>query len=252
MNKITVTLNYLPIPEEEGGVDKGSPFYQNWPGHHFVDYVNEQLILAIPPQYYFPVPYLPFWGRKPEEPLRLGESRKLDLIPHTDGSTGFAFHLPNFTAYDSKNIHIPLPDDNVVFVGSFRSVPPETFRQGAIGFYFPNVWEGLRYPGGRSEAPIRSEFGLDRYSEGNGETDYCIPSGVPISENELFLRVRGLQSLPISNMPDRFKAIQVSKRYGGVELRWSASHKNLSKWKEIDTAIWSFIDRWNIAGKLIK
>lgn len=41
----------------------------------------------------------------------------------------------------------------------------------------------------------------------------------------------------------------LTSRHGGMKIVWRTPIRNFSKWKEIDTQIWKFMDSWLAAGE---
>ncbi|MDO8699672.1 MAG: hypothetical protein Q7J75_04530 [Rhodoferax sp.] len=119
----------------------------------------------------------------------------------------------------------------------------------ADGGYPPNMYQRITTGVARIDP--------EKYEEKNGL--HCFERRPNEKENQTCYGLRDAASgeyilLDITVPPyedwikyPHMQAKYFSPKYGGVEILWRAHMKNFSRWQDIDSQIWKFIEAWNIS-----
>jgi len=181
-------------------------------------------------------------------------------LPGTEGNAKvpsgwpaiFHFFLPDFAADNAPNNHGAFDRDRVDVVRISAAEMKEA-EPDAPGEYPPNMLRRLvkEQDRGRHE----EIFGMWCYpnlpsnSGPNPEFDRVMHCFWP-AENDAAAEIMIRATFPPFSegmVNPQMQAQYFSRRYGGVEIVWRTSVKNLSRWHEIDSQVWHLIDQWNSA-----
>jgi hypothetical protein len=214
--------------------DQSAPLPQVWPaGRSAPLKITDTLILSIPLEY-------------ERAAIYHGEPARALMFVQSDRADGqFDFFLPHFSGYTLQNYQEE-SDPNKVEVVYLHAGDPHEAEPDAPGEYPPNMLKralqdflnpddhqdmyGLRCYQGRVASERITCYGR---REASAREDIMLYASVPPYAAGV--------SFPL------VQARYFSKRYGGVRIAWRTHVSNLSRWREIDTQIWKFIDTWNVA-----
>jgi hypothetical protein len=213
-------------------------YWRYWPGDHPAIYkFNNNLILAIPPQ------YQQFWLL---DGVAVRDSKRLDQLKDTK-ILGFSFFLPDFSGYTPKNYSEEFNPSRVDVV-SIEPSDPRQAEPDAPGFWPPNMIKRVLKAGIVGE-PFH-KYGLQCYHT-VGVLPYMVTCyGISDARHDenILLQV----DLPPYDDYVKFpimQAVYFTKRYGGLQVIWRTSVDNFSQWQEINAHLWKFIETWNIANQ---
>jgi hypothetical protein len=218
-------------------VDKSSDYFRYWPqGRPAMAKLNDNLILAIPPQ------YQKFWRQKDDVDRAPMAIEKIPLAP----VVGFSFFMPDFSGYTPDNYATTFVPDRIDVV-SLEPSDPRQVEPDAPGYYPPNMIKRIIRAGVKGDS--QDLYGLKCYHTVGRQSDVltCYGRRDDKRQEDIMLEVyvppyeRGLVN---PSMQARY----FTTRYGGLTLVWNTHSKNFPRWHDIDAQIWKFIDSWNIAG----
>ena len=153
-------------------LDPDSMYAKRWPGKPALVKLNEQLILAIPPQFH------KFWAHR--DPLTGRDSSIRPPFPieklNTAKSAGFTMHMPDFEGYRPDNYLMDF-DQNRVEVVQISGVSMKAMEPDAPGAYPPNIFKRVSVGQFRSFDPEKYEekYNLRCYEklDKDAEKQYC-------------------------------------------------------------------------------
>jgi hypothetical protein len=230
----------MPNPPLPPGskIDKSSDYFRYWPkgGQPSLWKLNDNLVLAIPPQ------YQPFWYQKDDvtrAPMPLNQ------VPHAN-QTGFTFFMPDFGGFTPDNYKHELNEDKVEIL-EIGSADPAQAKPGAPGSYPPNMLKGL-VNAGLNLNEYQEMYGLKCYhaGPGMGQRAFCYGQRDVVTGEDILFDVYVPPYRP--NAFPLMQAEYFTRRYGGLRIVWRAHAKNWPRWHDIDAQIWKFVDAWNVAA----
>jgi hypothetical protein len=224
------TKKTAPVPMAP---DQSAQLPQVWPpGRSAPLKITDTLILSIPLAYERSAIY------------HGAPARALLSVQSDRAEAQFDFFLPHFSGYTLQNYKDEF-DENKVEVVYLHAGDPHEAEPDASGEYPPNMLKralqdvlnpddhqdmyGLRCYQGRVPSDRITCYGR---REETAREDIMLYASVPPYA----------QGVTFPLMQARY----FSKRYGGVRIAWRTHVSNLSRWREIDTQIWKFIDAWNV------
>jgi hypothetical protein len=228
-------------------LDPDSLYAKRWPGKPALVKLNDELVLAIPPQFHqFWTQYHWLTGRdrafRPPTPI--------EKLPYARGA-GFTMHMPDFSGYTPDNYLIEF-NKKVVDVVWLSAESMDQIKPGAPGTYPPNMFDRVSTGPYRAFDPEKYEekYGLRCYKDRDQESDeqYCYGRRDSNIEEYILLRI----TVPPYKRTTQFPlmtTMNFSPKYGGLELGWRTHMDNFPHWREIDAQIWKYIDEWNIVKK---
>jgi hypothetical protein len=214
-------------------------YWRWWPhGKPALFRLNDQLVLAIPPE------YQKFWLQGDRVVRAPASPQAIPSVPEVS----FSFFLPHYSGYTPRNFKRELDPDrvDVVALGAADAAEGET---GASGYYPPNLLDRILEGGGDPHA--RETHGLRCYQPAGLSGDRWLCFG-PLGEEpsrQIMLWV-DLPPYEPSVREPMMQAVYFTPRYGGMKITWRAHATHLAAWHEIDTRIWGLISQWNVADSL--
>jgi hypothetical protein len=190
----------------------------------------------------FPVDHVPekFSSISREELVRLpypDAAHQLEFSLMLNGKTARATNL-------GATIDKGLDDPNQVKV-KLVNIDPKLVEQTGSPFRDTRKWLENRLKSKNLAANTKiSEYGLECYRytltlDSPNKPRLCFGN----SEHPL---VSGFQ-IYVSESSTNIKASSDEWIYGGMQVRWYTHKQNLPRVREIDAAIWRFLDSWNVA-----
>jgi len=215
------------------GPNSSAEILREWPqGVSAPLKVTDELTLAIPLQY--------------ERSAITHEHAPRALLSVTSdrSEVQFDFFLPDFSGYTLQNYKDEF-DENKVEVVYLRAGDPHEAEPDAPGEYPPNMLKRALQDSVNPD-DHKDTYGLRCY-QGRVPSDRitCYGRREETAREDIMLYA----SFPPYAAGVTFPLMQAryfSKRYGGVRIAWRTHVSNLSRWREIDTQIWKFIDAWNV------
>lgn len=244
----SVQLNTPNVPNTPTMVlDKNSDYAKAWPDKPGLFKLNDNLILQIPPQFHKFWEQRDWMGRSlvPRPPLAI------DKIPEVD-TIGFQMFMPDFSGYTPENYKREFSPD-IVEILQIQPAPLSYAEPDAPGSHPPNQFKRT------SAQPsimfdltkFKDEFGLRCYERNDPDfpLSYCYGKRDESLGEFILLNV---MDPPYNDyiVNPQIQTKYFTKQYGGMEIVWRTSMKNLPRWHEIDQQIWKYIDTWNIAPEI--
>jgi hypothetical protein len=224
------TEKTAPVPMAP---DQSAQPPQVWPpGRSAPLKITDTLILSIPLEY-------------ERSAIYHGEpARALIFVQSDRAEAQFDFFLPRFSGYTLQNYQDEF-DQNKVEVVYLHAGDPHEAEPDAPGEYPPNMLKRALQDSVNPD-DHKDTYGLRCY-QGRVPSDRitCYGRREETAREDIMLYA----SFPPYAAGVTFPLMQAryfSKRYGGVRIAWRTHVSNLSRWREIDTQIWKFIDAWNV------
>lgn len=218
-----------------------APCSPSWPDRNSARIkISDSLVLSIPAKYL----RYGWLSRRDRGDANLnGQMSKNTGL----GSASFDFFLPDFSGYTTERLRERF-DINAVQVAYVVAAKQIEVDPNHPAHYPSNQLKNtLRYLADKSK--YRDMYGLRCYEGRTLKSRmYCYSMQAGKDHEGILLSV---------DVPPYGRSVvnplvwtnYFSKRYGGIEISWHASVKNLSRWRDIDRQIWHFLDIWNVAGK---
>jgi len=216
--------------------------------------LNSDLILAIPSEYQ---------RFSPQDSRVIRKTKDMDLskLP-TVPSVGFSMFIPDFSGYNKANINQEFNDQRVDINGIQVENLPDPTRPGAPGAYPPNMFKNLINAKLINPDKFSQKFGLKCFENPSEKeelrslhpdsviSEFCLGE---VNRNgiQLFILEVHVPPYPTWAIYPQIKARYYSPLYGGINIYWNTSVKNLQYWRQIDEQIWANLYKWNIAMKAI-
>lgn len=165
--------------------------------------------------------------------------------PANRTSVGFDFFLPDFDGFTAQTLHelYPINEVHVFYVASAAS-------QG----FHPSDPAGIEINQFKRSLPILANtnkykdlYGLRCYPDKSGTSMLCYSSQVGKNHSTILLSV-DIPGRVSGIVNPSMRATYFASRYGGIQIDWITSVRNLPRWREIDEQIWSFLAAWNMAN----
>lgn len=225
------TQKTAPLPRAP---EESAQLPQVWPpGRSAPLKITDTLILSIPLEY-------------ERSAIYHGEpARALIFVQSDRAEAQFDFFLPHFGGYTLQNYQDEF-DPNKVEVVYLHAGDPHEAEPDAAGEYPPNMLKRALQDF-LNPQDFKDRYGLRCYrTREPSDRATCYGRRDEAAGEDILLTVK----VPPYAEGDTFPLLQAryfSKRYGGVRIAWRTHVGNLSRWREIDTRIWKFIDSWNVA-----
>ena len=219
-------------------LDKTSEYAKTWPGRPALFRLSNTVLLQIPPQ------YQQFWYQGDKVTRAPADLSKLP----SGGQIGFEFFMPNFSGYTPENYQDEFHED-IVRVIHVKAVGMGAEKPGASGYYPPNIFEWMTsIPRYIEPDQVQERFGLRCYPNppASKERQECFGLSLRGADEHIALWLMNPLHQSGINYP-HMQAVYFSTKYGGIEVIWRTHIKNFSRWQDIDSQIWKFIDAWNIS-----
>ncbi|WP_188798584.1 hypothetical protein [Dyella nitratireducens] len=160
-------------------------------------------------------------------------------------SIGFDFFLPDFGGFTSQTLRelYPINEVHVFYVASAAS-------QG----FHPSNAAGIETNQFKGSLPILANtnkyedlYGLRCYPDKSGTRMLCYNAQAGNNHSAILLSV-DIPGRVSGIVNPSMRATYFASRYGGIQIDWITSVRNLPRWREIDEQIWSFLAAWNMAN----
>jgi hypothetical protein len=200
--------------------------------------LNDQLVLAIPPE------YQEFWRQGNEVVRAPASPRVVPRVPRVS----FSFFLPRYTGFTPRNFKREVDADRVDVL-ELGAADPAEGAPGASGYYPPNLIDRITAVAGDLHA--RETHALRCYQPAGLSGDRWLCFG-PVGEEpsrQITLWVDLPPYEPGVRSPT-MEAVYFTPRYGGLKITWRADASHLAAWHEIDTRIWDLIGQWNVTDSI--